>query len=261
MNEMKKNYMAEEEAATIDLLPLIQAVLKRWWIVVWMTVLGAMLLYAGTKLFVTPTYRSSFTAYVNNRVDSETEQQTVLSNADLSASRYLTYTYAQIMRSRSVLELAAEQASLPYDYETLSGMVSTSIISDTEIIRVYVTSPNPAISKALADAISQVSAEQIASIVDGSSMRIIDHPVAPIDIYSPNYLKNAVIGAALGFLLCVALIVLREILDDRVRDEESLENRFSVPILGTIPNVASAAKAGNNYYYAYGGGYGRSRRD
>ena len=256
MDEMRKNYINEEDAGSIDLLPLIAAVLKRWWLVAWVAVLCALAAFAGTKLLVTPTYRSSFTAYVNNRAESETEQQTVLSNADLSAARSLTYTYAQIMRSRSVLEAAAEQSSLPYSYGELAKMTSTSILSNTEIIQVYVTSPNPSVSRALAEAIAQVSQEQIASIVDGSSMRIIDEPQLPADIYAPNYLKNAVIGAALGFLLAVAVIVLREIMDDRVKDEESLESRFGIAILGSVPNTASAARAGSNYYYY--GGYGGS---
>lgn len=259
MEEIRKNYVNEEEAASIDLLPLLKAVLKRWWVVAWVTVLCALAAFAGTKLLVTPTYRSSFTAYVNNRAESESEQ-TVLSNADLSAARSLTYTYAQIMRSRTVLETAAEQSSLPYTYADLADMVSTSILSNTEIIQVYVTSPNPSVSKALAEAIAEVSQEQIASIVDGSSMRIIDEPQMPTGIYAPNYMKNAVIGAALGFLLAVAFIVLREILDDRVKDEESLESRFGISILGSVPNTASAAKVGSSYYYSYGyGGYGGSR--
>lgn len=255
MDEFKKNYMNEEDVATVELLPLITAVLQRWWVVAIVAVVFAVGTFVGTKLFVTPTYRAGFTAYVNNRTDSE--EQTVLSNADLSASRYLTYTYAQIISSRSVLEEAAAQAGLDYDYNTLKGFVSTSILSDTEIIGVYVTTPDPAISKTLADAIAAVATAQVSNIVDGSSMRIIDAAVTPEGIYSPNYLKNAVIGAALGFLLCVGVIVLREILDDRVRDEESLESRFGIPILGTIPNTSAAAKSGNNYYYAYGGNQSR----
>lgn len=261
MEERRKNYTNEEEAASIDLLPLFMAVLRRWWMVAWVAVLCALIGFAGTKLLVTPTYRSSFTAYVNNRAEGESEQQTVLSNADLSAARSLTYTYAQIIRSRSVLELAAEQASLPYDYSQLSGMVSTSIMSNTEIICVYVTSENPSVSKALAEAIAEVSQSQIASIVDGSSMRIIDEPQLPQGIFAPNYTKNALIGFAIGFLLAVAFIVLREVLDDRVKEEEGLESRFGIPILGSVPNTASAAKVGSNYYsYGYGGyGYASAK--
>lgn len=260
MDEIRKNYVNEDDAAAIDLLPLLLAVLKRWWIVGWIALLCGLAAFAGTKLLITPTYRTNFTAYVNNRAETDAEQQTVLSNADLSAARSLTYTYAQIIRSRSVLELAAEQANLPYTYSQLSGMVSTSIMSNTEIISVYVTSENPSVSKALAEAIAEVSQSQIASIVDGSSMRIIDEPQLPTDIHSPNYVKTAVIGAALGFLLAVAFIVLREILDDRVKDEEGLESRFGIPILGSVPNTVSAAKMGNNDYYSYGyGGYGGVR--
>lgn len=254
MDETKKTYMTEDEGAAIEILPLLQAIWQRWWMILLVMLVFAMGAFVGTKLFVTPLYRASFTAYVNNR--AETEQQTALSNADLSAARYLTYTYAEIIGSRTVLEQAAEQAGLTFSYGQLSSMVSTSIQSNTEIISVSVTSSDPAVAKALADSVAAVATVQIASIVDGSSMRIIDDPVTPTGIYAPNYGRVVIIAAALGFLLMVAVIVLWVLLDDRLKDEESLERRFGIPILGTIPNTGSAAKTGGNYY-AYGGNSGK----
>lgn len=92
MEEMRKNYVNEDEAASIDLLPLFMAVLRRWWIVAWVAVLCALPGFAGTKLLITPSYRSSFTAYVNKRSEGESEQQMVLYNADLSEARSFSWT-------------------------------------------------------------------------------------------------------------------------------------------------------------------------
>lgn len=251
MDDMKKKYISEEDDATIDLVPLLEALLRNWLVIAVVTVALAAAAFVGAKMLITPTYQSGFTAYVNNRVDSE--NQTALTNADLSASRYLTYTYAEIMDSRTVLEQAAEYAGLEDSYSRLSSMVTTEIVSDTEIIAVYVVHPDPAVAKSFADAIAEVATEQVAAIVDGSSMRIIDHPVLPKGIYSPSYTRIAIIGALLGFLLSAGIIILRTVLDDRVKDEESLETRFGIPILGTIPNTSSAASAGGSYYsYGYG---------
>lgn len=257
MDDIRYNYAPDEGENSIELWPLVQALLRRWWLIALVAVAAAVLVFAGTKLFVTPTYRSGFTAYVNNRADDD--KQTVLSNADLSASRYLTYTYAQIIRSRSVLEKAAEQAGLTYSYSDLSDMVTTSILSDTEIISVYVVSESPAVSMAYAAAIAEVAVTEISNIVDGSSMRIIDQPVMPTGIHSPSYVKNALVGFVLGFLLAVAIIVLREVMDDRVKDEEALESRFGIHILGSVPNTASAARMDASYGYGYGKSSGGKR--
>lgn len=252
MDETKMIRAGEVEEDSIELWPLFQALLRRWWLIALVTAVFGVGTFMGTIAFVTPTYRSSFTAYVNNRTDA-TEAQATVSNSDLSASRYLTYTYAEIIRSRAVLETAAEQVGLDASYSELSGMVSVSITSDTEIIKVNVTSESPATCQTYAQAIAEVAVDEVASIVEGSSMRIIDDPVYPTGIASPNYAKNAVVGALLGFLLAAAVIVLRAVLDDRIRDEETLESRFGIPILGTIPNAASASSVGGNYYtYGYG---------
>lgn len=258
MEDIRNKYAPDEDEGSIELWPLVQALLRRWWLIALVAVAAAVLAFAGTKLFVTPTYRSGFTAYVNNRADDD--KQTVLSNADLSASRYLTYTYAQIIRSRSVLEEAAEKAGLHYSYSELSGMVSTSILSDTEIISVYVVSESPAESMSYAAAIAEVAVAEISNIVDGSSMRVIDQPVMPTGIHSPNYMKNALVGLVIGFLLAAAVIVLREVMDDRVKDEGALENRFGIPILGSVPNTASAVRAeAGGYSYGYGKSSGGKR--
>lgn len=246
MEDIRNKYAPDESENSIELWPLVQALWRRWWLIALAALAFGAAALIGTRVFITPTYRASFTAYVNNRADAA--QQTTLSNADLSASRYLTYTYAQIIRSRSVLETAAEQAGLSYDYAKLSKMVSTSILSDTEIICVYVQGENPTECYQYAQAIAEVATTEIAGIVDGSSMRLVDSPVVPTGIYSPSYAKNALVGFVIGFLLAAAGIILRELLDDRVKDEETLETRFGLPILGVIPNMNSAAKAGVGYY-------------
>ncbi len=248
MDDIRSNYSADSDGS-IELWPLIQALLRKWWLIALAGVIFCVASYMGTLVLVTPQYRSGFTAYVNNRSDGDT--QTVLSNADLSAARYLTYTYTQIVQSRTVLVTAAERAGLDYDYAKLSRMVTTSILSDTEIISVDVLSSDPAISKAYAEAIAEVAREQISSIVEGSSMQIIDAPVLPTKIATPSYTKNALVGLLVGVFLAAAVIVLRAVLDDRVKGEENLESRFGLPILGSVPNMASAARAGGNYY-----GYG-----
>lgn len=246
MDEIRSNYSVEDDGS-IELWPLVRALLRRWWIVAVAGVALGVVVFVGTLLLVTPQYRAGFTAYVNNR--SETDTQTVLSNADLSAARYLTYTYTQIIRSRSVLETAADRVGLDENYSELGDMVSTSILSDTEIISVDVLSEEPATSKAYAEAIAEVAREQISSIVEGSSMQIIDAPVLPTKIATPSYTKNALVGLLLGVFLAAAVIVLRAVLDDRVKGEEELESRFGLPILGSVPNMASAARAGSKYGY------------
>ena len=123
----------------------------------------------------------------------------------------------------------------------------------SEIITVQVTTADPRMSKNYAECIISVAQEQVSSIVDGSSMRVIDEPYLPGVINSPDYKKNTILGALIGAVLVVMIVVLRELLDNRVRDEETLEERFGVAILGSIPNYDAAGRASKSYgTYGYG---------
>lgn len=231
---------------------LIELAKAGWKHVGWILLAGiicGVLTFVGTHLFVTPQYRSSFTAYVNNRSGQDNGNNTVTS-ADLMASQSLVKTYSAVITSRSVLEAAAAQSGIGSDYTQLSGMVSTQAVGDTEIISVSVTMPDAEQAAALAGAISEVAGEYIARIVEGSSMQIVDQPVIPTSIYSPSYKKNLLQGIILGIVLACGVIVLRELLDDRVKDRGTLEARFGIPVIGSIPNMEAAEKIGDGYAYS-----------
>ena len=247
--ENQRNTSNQKQAqTTIDLLELGKVLWKHAWIIVLAGLVCGAVFFAGTHLLVTPKYRSSFTAYVNNRSDQSNANGT-LTSADLSASQSLVKTYAAVISSRAVLESAASEAGAPYDYEQLKNMVSTGSVDDTEIIEVSVTMEDRQMAASLAQAISVTAADYITKIVEGSSMQIVDQAVIPVKRYSPSYSKNLMLGILLGIVLACGVIILKELLDDRVKDAGTLESRFGIVVIGTIPNMEAAERMGDSYSY------------
>lgn len=246
----------EEEEDTIDLLPLIRAVLRKWWLILLVACLCAAAGYAAVHAFVSPTYRATFSAYVNNSVD--THSQSPITSSDVAANKSLANTYNKIIISRAVLQQAADEIGCALTYKQLKQMVESSVETNTEIITVTVTTHDPLLSKDLADAVYKVAAEVGAAVVDGSSMRAYEVPVLPEGIYSPNYTKTAILCFAAGFLLTAFGVMLLEYLDNRVKSQESLEERFGLVVLGSVPNFTAAfnGNGSNRYYNSYG--YGQS---
>ena len=238
-----------EDEVTIDLRVLAKALRKRAGIILLVGILCGVLAFVGTHVFITPQYQSTFSAYVNNRSNQDSGSGT-LTNSDLAASQALVKTYSAVITSRSVLESAAAQAGAPYDYLQLKQMVSTASVDSTEIIQVSVTMPDAQMAAAVARAISEVAGDYIAKIVEGSSMQIVDQPVIPVDIYSPSYTKNALLGVILGIFLSAGIVIVKELLDDRIKDVSALEERCGIPVIGSIPNMEAAAKIGDSYAYS-----------
>lgn len=237
----------------IDIISMLAVLLKKSWIIVLTAVIAGGLCFTASKLLVTPTYRASFTAYVNNRSQLSNYQDTISSN-DLTAAEKLVSAYSKTITSRNILERSALSARLDFDYAALKDMVTTQVESDTGIITVYVVDTSPEGAYNLATAIATVAPNQISDIIEGSSMKIIDLPTMPTTIYKPSYIKNTAAGVLAGAFLAVAYIIIRILMDDKVKNESDLETRFSLPVVGVIPDMLNASKGNHSYYdyeYAY----------
>ncbi|MCD8050601.1 MAG: Wzz/FepE/Etk N-terminal domain-containing protein [Clostridiales bacterium] len=243
MNNAARNNQ-RNEVIQIDLLALIKACWRQAWLIILVALICGSLAYVGTKYFITPTYRTYFSAYINNSV--EMGSSTTITSSDLTASQSLAETAAGIIESATVLEQAAETAGLG---EEDSASVSTSVDSESGIITVYVVTTSPKISASYAAAIAEVAAEETARIVEGSSMQIIDQPKIPTTIYSPSYTKNTAMGLLAGAFLVCAIVVLQELLNDRIQDQAELEERYGISVLGAIPDWTSVGK-NQSYYYS-----------
>ena len=104
---MQERHMTDKKEITIDLRRVFQALLKRVWVIVAVTLIFGLLAYILSATMIDPTYRSSFTAYVNNKATINTSSGST-TTADVNASMALAAVYQEIIVSRTVLEEAAK---------------------------------------------------------------------------------------------------------------------------------------------------------
>lgn len=238
-----------KEDIEIDLIALFKALFKKAWIIIIVTILGGLISLSYTSFLVTPMYTASTMLYVNNSSISVGSTKLNISSTDLSAAQSLVGTYIVILESRSTLEEIIEEAGVDYTYEQLKGMISSSAVNDTEIFTVDVTGPDPREAKIIANTIAKVLPKQIASVVDGSSVRIVDYAVVPAQKSSPSLTKNTMMGMLIGFILSCGIIIMIELFGTIIKDEEYLAQAYDIPILAVIPNLKASGKSDD--YYAY----------
>lgn len=238
----------------IDIIPLLKALLSKLWLMVLVGVVIGVIAFGATKMLVKPTYRSGFSAYVNNQHAQSTEKS-VLTNSDLAAAQQLTKTLSYIIRSNTILTASLKSIDSDITYDQLSGMVSTEIKNDTELITVYVVNRDPQTAYDLANAIAKTAPSYMADIVEGSSMKIVDYPVYPETRYKPSYFQYGIFGFIFGVLVVAIILIIRYFRDDSVKDDSELETKFSIPVLGVIPDINNVGQKNgyykNNYSYAY----------
>ncbi len=254
VTERKRNNNVIE----IDVKRLWQAVWHRLWIIGIVAILCAALALAGTMYLITPLYQASAMFYVNNSSISVGNTSLSISQGDLTAAQDLVETYMVILGSRTCLNDVIDYANLDQNYEELKDMISASSVNETEIFRVIVTSPDPTEAEQIANAIAYILPKRIASIVEGTSAKVVDYAIRPAVPSSPSHTKNTAIGLAAGLLLAVGVIVLQEIFDVTIRSEDDIERCCNHPILAAVPDMVARSK-GSSYYNSYGyGAYGNA---
>ncbi len=232
----------------IDLTRIAERLLHRIWLIVLMSVLGAIVAFVFTYYFVTPQYQSSAMFYVNNTSISLGDVASGISAGDISASRGLVESHIVILKARTTLNDIIDCAGVNRTPSDLRKMISAAPVNSTEIFEVVVTGPDPYEAEQIASAIVEVLPKRIEDIVEGSSAEVVDTAIVPSVPSSPSFTKNVVLGFALAMLGTVAVIVLRLLFDTTIRTEDSVSQLTAYPVLASVPNMLSPGKG---KYYSY----------
>ena len=238
-----RNMNNETGELEIDLLRMAQALWKKAVGIVIAGVLAAVVALGYTAFFVTPLYKAEALMYVNSNNISVGSTKVSISQAELSAAQTLVDTYIVILNTRATLSEVTAQTKVNYSYEQLKKMISAQSVNSTEVFSITVTSPDPKEAEVLANAIAQILPQKIASIVEGSSARIVDYAVEPTEKASPSLRCNALLGFALGVILACGVVIIREMLDDVIHDSDYLIQTYDIPVLAVIPDLLSSQSA------------------
>jgi polysaccharide biosynthesis transport protein len=79
---------------------------------------------------------------------------------------------------------------------------------------------------------------EISAAAQNGGVEVVSTADVPSDPVKPRPLITGLLALVLGFGLAVALAVILEFVDRRLRDEQDVENAFGLPILATIPRPA-----------------------
>ena len=241
----------EKNEEYIDLLHIVRVLWKEIVPILLVGIIFAALLFGFARFFMTPQYEANALFYVNNSSLS-LSSAVAITTGELSAASDLVDTYVAILQSRANMELVLDRSGVGYTYEELREMITARAVNSTGLFQITVTAPNPEEARTIANAIAAILPDKISDIVANSSVEIVDYAVTPHQRVSPSYIKFAAIGLLFGMVVCSAIVLLRDYLDDVIHNEDYLLEHYQVPVLATIPDltVKSSKKYGYGYYGA-----------
>lgn len=229
----------QNDEMEIDLLELFYVLMNKLWIIILCGVVGAVVAFSGTKLLITPQYTASSMIYIL----SETTSITSLADIQLGAS--LAEDFIVIGKSRPVIERVIRQLDLETNYEELASTISIVNKTDTHILTISVTNPDPELAADISNTLAENIKEQIADIMGTEEPNTVEEAVVPTKPSSPSTMKNTLMGGALGVLLVSAVIILLHLLDDTIKNEEDVKKYLGLNTLAAIPLEKRSKKSGN----------------
>ena len=233
--------MRQEAEDTIDLVEVFYLFWGHLWQIILCLILGAAVAFSYTYFLVTPLYQATAKIYI---VSASNDSVVDLSDLQIGAS--LTADYQELLLSRPLLQDVINNLSLNMDYKALEGMISITNTTDTRILKILVTSPDPQESADIANELVNQANIYLPNIMETDTPNLVESAIAPTSKSSPSYSKNTMLGGLAGAVLCCAVLLVRFLMNDTFVTPDDIAKYFGVQPLATIPESDLASSIVQN---------------
>ena len=213
---------------------MLKTLWKRKFSIVLVALVFAIAAFGYSAFLAKKEYQSTSRIYVVSR---QNQDNNALTNSDLQAGSYLVKDYREIILSQNVLSQAIEELKLDMTPAELSKKISVSVPTDTRILSITAKDGDPKEAARIANGLRNVAAEKIIAVTKVSDVTTLDEAEVPQSPSSPNIRRNVLLGFIAGAGLMVVLMVVVEVLDDRVKRPEDIEELMGLTLLGIVPDI------------------------
>ncbi len=199
-------------------------------------IISAGVFFALAGLFVSkfvlhPMYDSTTKIYILNKEENQT-----VTYSDVQISTQLTQDYAELIKSRYVLEEVIQRLNLvDTDYEDLSHVLKVDTPSDTRIVAITVRDEDPLMAMQIANCIREVASEHITNVMDIDAINVAETANVPTEKSSPSVLRWTLMAGFLGAVAIAFFAILEYILDDTIKSNDDVERYLGLSTLALVP--------------------------
>ncbi|PQE00502.1 protein tyrosine kinase [Mycobacterium sp. EPG1] len=221
----------------MSLLDVVKLLRLRW-MTVCLTAVAAVLVAVAMSLLTTPLYQATTRLFVSTTAGSSLTD--AYQGNRFSQERVVSY--AQLLMGETLAQRTVDKLGLDMTAKELQANVTATAKIDTVLITVDVLDSSPVRARDIANTLSDEfvvmvrELETPASGAEPDSRVVVEQRASvPSEPVVPKTTRNILIGAALGIILGIALAVVRDLLDNTVKDRESLEAITRTGMVGSIP--------------------------
>lgn len=212
-------------------------VLRNRWVTLVATTVAIILGSVVYTVLQTPLYQASTRLFVSSVAGSSMSD--LYSGNRLSLDRVVSYT--QLIMGQTLAQRTVDRLGLDMDSGELRERVTAKSQPETVLIDVSVLDESPVRARDIANALSDefvVMVRELETPTTGATpdARVVVEQRAsvPAEPIVPKRKRNIAFGIIIGAVFGVALALLRDRLDNTVKDRDSLEEVAGVGVVGVI---------------------------
>lgn len=217
---------------------------KRWHIIVAIALVGGALGFSASSM-ATPIFQSKATLFVS--IDQGSSGTDLNQGAAYAQNQMLSF--AQLATTSRILSPVIEDLELELTPQEFARNVEVITPGNTAILEIRSSSTSPERAAAMANGVADSLADAVADLSPSSAegapsitAAVVDEAVVPIHQVSPNKPQDTVLGAAIGFLLGTASVLLYALFDTRIPNASVLKVTVPLPVLGSVSRARVGKK-------------------
>lgn len=221
----------EENTIEIDVLSLLRTIWRKKFLILLTAILTTGLAFAYSAFLVTPQYDSTTRLYV---VNQSSDNGAVITTQDLQAGSFLVKDYKEIILSQDVLKNVTTTLGLTGG---IKDKITVTIPTDTRILSISVRDSDPNQAATIANTLRDEAAKKIIEVTKVSDVTTLEAALPAENPSTPQTKRNLVLGFIVGAFLATALVLVLEVLDDRVKRPQDIEESLGMTLLGVVPHA------------------------
>ena len=211
---------------------------QRWVTVAVVTVLGV-LGGVALSLMTTPLYQASTRLFVSTTSGSSLSD--IYQGNRLAQERVVSY--AQLLMGETLAQRTIDKLGIETSAQSLQSRVKASVKPDTVLIDVHVLDDSPVRARDIANTMSDEFVALVRELETppesgarpDARVVVEQRASVPSNAVVPKTTRNIAVGFVLGLVVGVGVAILRDQLDNTVKNKETVEGITHVGLVGSIP--------------------------
>ena len=219
------------EEQVISISEIIDAVKKRWKIIVLTTVLATVVSGLFSFFVISPTYEASTKIFIGK----EGAESEGYNSSDVSMYQNLIKTYSELIKTKDLVNKAINNSQYDLSVNNVLNGITVNTLTGTQILQISYQSKSPSIAKNILESITNEFITKAEELVPNGNVKILESVELPKNPVAPNKTMNIAIAFILGMMVGFGIVFLLEYLDNTYKNKEQLEKDLDIPVLGVIP--------------------------